>query len=292
MPKAADSRGSAFRLSPLPTLGERDFARLARLVEEETGIRMPPAKRSMLEGRLRRRLKARGMSDFGDYIRFLFEGGGLSSELVSLIDAVTTNKTDFYREPQHFRYLSETVLPLLAPPGAGHPLKAWSAGCSSGEEAYTLAMVLAEHQHRTPLFDFRILATDISTRVLDQALEGIYPEDRIEPLPSPWRRKYFLRSRDRAASLVRVAPEIRRHVRFARLNFLDPRWDQVEEMDLVFCRNVLIYFERALQASIVKRLLDQLRPGGYLFLGHSETLQGCGLELRPLAPMVYRKEGR
>ncbi len=288
------SRGKkdpSLRVSPLPTLGEREFTVLSRLVQGEAGIKMPLSKKALLEGRLRRRLKARGMGDFSQYIRFLFEEGGLEEEIVPLLDAVTTNKTDFYREPQHFRFLAESALPRLAPPGEPRFLRVWSAGCSSGEEAYTLGMVLGEHRERCAGFDFSILGTDISTRVLEKAQAAIYPRERVEPLPLPWQRRYLMRGKDWAEGLVRVVPELRNRVRLARLNFQDPEWGGVERMDVIFCRNVLIYFERPFQIRIVGRLLDQLEPGGFLFLGHAEMLHGSGLGLRPVGPMVYRKDG-
>jgi chemotaxis protein methyltransferase CheR len=152
-------------------------------------------------------------------------------------------------------------------------------------------MVMEEHRERCPGLDYSILATDISTRVLEKARAAIYPGERGAPLPRAWQQRYLMRGKDRAEGMVRVVPELRSRVRLARLNFQDQRWEGVERMDVIFCRNVLIYFERPFQIRIVGRLLDQLEPGGFLFLGHAEMLHGSGLGLRPVGPMVYRKDG-
>lgn len=272
-------------------LSQGDFKRLARFIEGYCGIRMPESKRTMLEGRLRRRLSALRMDDFHQYCRYVFDEDGLAEEAVHLIDAVTTNKTDFFREPQHFEYLVKNALPvLMQSQGAGirRELAVWSAGCSSGEEPYTLAMVLAEVSQRLPGFRYLVLATDICNDVLAKARAAIYEEPKIEPVPADLRRKYLLRSKNRSQALVRICPELRNLVRFRRLNFLDEDFGMRERMDVIFCRNVFIYFDRETQEAILRRFCRHLTPGGYVFLGHSETINGLQVPLTQVAPTVYR----
>ena len=165
----------------------------------------------------------------------------------------------------------------------------WSAGCSSGEEPYTLAMVLSEYAETHPGFRARILATDISTRVLARAELGVYAADTVEPVPQAMRRKYLMRSRERDADRVRMVPELRRMVEFRRLNFMDADYGVEEKADAIFCRNVIIYFDRPTQQKILGRLSDCLKLGGYLFVGHSETLHDMNLPLEPLGPALYRR---
>jgi chemotaxis protein methyltransferase CheR len=254
---------------------------------------MPPAKKTMLEARLQKRLRALGVPTFRDYCDILFKSPDGSDELVHMIDSVTTNKTDFFREPVHFSILSDTILPEFAADrgvGARAPFTLWSAGCSSGEEPYTLAIVLSEFAARSPGFKFAIMATDISTRVLNKAKEGIYEESQISMIPLPLKQRYFLRSRDRNKGLVRAASELRAHIAFQRLNLMDEQYQlRTGSIDAIFCRNVIIYFDRETQCRLLGRLCQYLRPGGHLFLGHSETVHGFDLPLERLASTVYRK---
>ncbi len=275
-------------------LSARDFERLSSFVYSECGIRLPPEKRTMLEGRIRKRLRSLGIGSCSEYTAYLFGPDG-PSEVPLLIDVVTTNKTDFFREPRHFEYLAAMALPelmRLQEPDSSRPLLAWSAGCSTGEEPYTLAMVLSEHAARFGGLRFRLLATDISTRVLEHAARAIYPAEAIAPVPGALRSKYLLRSRNTEMPQFRIAPELRALVEFRRLNLMDRDFGIQEAMDVVFCRNVIIYFDRRTQAGLLERLCGQLRPGGYLFLGHSETLTGLDLPLAPVGPTVYRKAVR
>jgi chemotaxis protein methyltransferase CheR len=273
-------------------LSKQDFLKLSRVINETCGIKMPQEKKILLEARLRKRLRTLGMESFEEYSEFFFQQGDAAGELIHLIDVVTTNKTDFFREPQHFELLQQRLLPdLVHRHGLGieRPLRIWSAGCSTGEEPYTLAMVLNEFALQEPGFSFVILATDISTRVLEKAELGIYNRERIEPVPAPLQRRYLLRSKDREANQVRIVPELRRQVNFRRLNFMDEDFAISESIDVIFCRNVLIYFDRETQERLIKRFCDRLRPGRYLFLGHSESINGMKLPLKSLAPSVYQK---
>jgi chemotaxis protein methyltransferase CheR len=244
----------------------------------------------MVEGRLRRRLRDGGFSDFGAYCRYLFDEDGLDKETVHLIDAVTTNKTEFFREPEHFRLLDELVLPsVLEASGGGAPLKLWSAACSSGAEPYTLAMVLAEFARRIGGVRGSILATDICTEVLATAIEGIYPEATVAPVPLALRQRYLRRGKRGGTALVRIAPELRALVRFGRLNLMAARYGVDRDHDVIFCRNILIYFDRPTQEAVLRQLCEHLRPGGYLFLGHSETLSGHALPLEGVCATLYRR---
>jgi chemotaxis protein methyltransferase CheR len=272
------------------TLSPKDYARLCDLIYREAGISLSVEKKTMLEARVKRRIKALSVSGYGEYCDFVFSHHGLRDEILHLIDVVTTNKTDFFREPKHFDYLTAKALPgLTAGNRLGRPLLIWSAGCSTGEEPYTLAMVLSEYAAARPGFRFRILATDVSTIVLGKADRGVYTKDLLLPVPQAMQRKYFLRSRDRASNLVRVTPELRRTIEFRRLNFMDSDYGMTETADAIFCRNVIIYFDRPTQARILGKLGDHLVPGGYMFVGHSETLHDMNLPLAPVAPALYRK---
>jgi chemotaxis protein methyltransferase CheR len=273
-------------------LSQQDFEKLANLIQGYCGIKMPSTKKTMVEGRLRRRMRATGAPTLSDYCRYLFDEGGLDDEMVGLIDAVTTNKTDFFREPEHFRYLADEAVPSLLAArhcGEGLPLKIWSAAASIGAEAYTIAMVMAELKRSHPNLRASILATDICSEALNTGVGAIYPEAMIAPVPLEYRKKYLLRSKVGARDRVRIVPELRRAVSFMRLNLMETPYNVALDMHAIFCRNILIYFDKATQRKVLTQLCHHLRPGGYLFLGHSETLTGFGLPLRPIAATIFRR---
>ncbi len=275
----------------LKRLSAADFERLSIFIHQELGIKMPPAKKPLLESRLQKRLRALGYASFTEYCEFLFSPGGLEQELVMMIDLVTTNKTDFFRESHHFDFLSRVALPALIK-DSGPPVTVWSAGCSTGEEPYTIAMVMSDFAMNNPGagFDYSILATDISTRVLEHARKGIYKKERLLPVPEGVKRRYFLKSRDESRELVRVCPELREKVRFMRLNFMDEAFPVDGQLDIIFCRNVIIYFNKETQERLIWKFCEHLRPGGYLFLGHSETLSGLGFPLKKVSASVYQRQ--
>ena len=271
-------------------ISSRDFSRLRELIYDEAGINLGSEKRTMLEGRVRRRLKDLAIHSYREYCEYLFSGDGLRDELVHLIDAVTTNKTDFFREPRHFDFLTATAVPEFQVVNAGRrPMLVWSAACSTGEEPYTLSMVLSEFGLKHPGFAFRIIATDISTTVLKKAALGIYPADAVRPVPQNLKIKYFMRGRERGNERVRVVPELRRLVEFRRLNFMDSDYGIEEKFDAIFCRNVIIYFDKPTQQSILKKIARCLLPRGWLFMGHAETLHELDLPVEPIAPALYRR---
>ncbi len=270
-------------------MSSADFSRLAAFINGYSGIRMPPSKRVMVEGRLRKRLRSHGFGDFESYCRYLFENGGLADEASHIIDAVTTNKTEFFREQEHFHFLVNQALPNLVGGRSVPTLKLWSAACSIGAEPYTLAMIMADYARARGGVRYSILATDLCMEVLQKAVHAIYPEEAIGPVPLEMRRRYLLRGRGHAVRQVRIAPEIRRTVRFARLNLMDDPYPVDGLYDVIFCRNVLIYFDRADQEAVLRRLAGHLVRGGYLFLGHSETITNMLLPLQPAGPTVFTK---
>lgn len=281
---------AALALQPVSVgdpLSARNFARLAEFIHGYSGIKMPSNKRTMLEGRLRRRMRANGLGNVNDYCRFLFDEGGLEAETIHLIDAVTTNKTEFFREPVHFAFLEKTVLPYLAK--TRRHINIWSAAASTGAEPYTLAMVLDEFCADRRGLDYSILGTDICTEVLEQAIAGRFIEQMIQPVSMARRQRYVMKAKDPSRGEVRIVPELRSKVAYGRLNLMDEAYPVEQEMDVIFCRNILIYFDKPTQAKVLERLCRHLAADGYLFLGHSESIVGIDLPLRQIANTVFQK---
>lgn len=278
----ASAADSPVRISP------RNFDRLARFVEGHAGIKLPATKRTLVEGRLLRCVLSSEFGDIDAYCEHILSGAAQEREVVELINALTTNKTDFFRESAHFDYLASSILPELVA-GGTRKIRCWSAAASTGMEAYTLAMVIADFaQHNGP-FDFEILATDIDTNVLEDARRGIYSLGSLAPVPAQLRARYVQRARDPKRAEGRIVPDLRRRIAFARLNLMDSHYPVGQPMDLILCRNVLIYFEKAVQRQVIARLCDNLRPGGHLILGHSETIMGSDAPLQSVANTVFRR---
>jgi chemotaxis protein methyltransferase CheR len=271
------------------SISGRDYARLRELIYAEAGINLGTERKTMLESRIKRRLKILNFRSYGEYCDYLFGHEGLKNEITHLIDVVTTNKTDFFREAGHFDFLVEKALPELTERNSGQQFAIWSAGCSTGEEPYTMAIVLSEYALAHPGFRFRVLASDISTTVLVKAEQGVYTNDIVAPVQPVLRHKYFMRSREPGSERVRVVPELRRCIEFRRLNFMDDDYGVAEKVDAIFCRNVIIYFDRLTQERILRKLAHCLLPGGYFFVGHAETLHDMNLPLEPVAPALYRR---
>ncbi len=271
---------------------DKVFQQFSSFIYDQVGIQLPPSKKTMLEARLQKRLKSHDIATFEEYGDFVFSPQGLQSELVHLIDVVTTNKTDFFREPGHFDFLTQKALPTILNKrdrSAANPVRIWSAGCSSGEEPYTLAMVLSDFAAEQHGCRFSILASDISTRILETARKAIYPEERTDDIATHIKKRYLLRSRDRQRGLIRICPELRAMITFKRINFMDNDFGLSEKMDIIFCRNVVIYFDKETQQNLMQKFHRQLRPGGYLFLGHSETLNGIDVDFKAVGSTVYQK---
>lgn len=274
------------------TLTDRQFDTLGGLITSSLGIKMPDSKRVMLQGRLQRRVRQLGLPNLQAYYEQYFpEGRPQEGELDQLFDLATTNQTAFFREADHFEILRQRVLPEWSAQKTTAPFKLWCAGCATGEECYTLAFTLLEHQAVQP-FEFSILGTDISRQALHKAVDAVYSEAHISPIPLPLRKKYLLRGQNELSNVVRIAPFVRSHVTFGRLNFLNSSYPLPDVYDAVFFRNVMIYFDRETQRQVLERICTRLRPGGWLFTSHSESLQGLDLPLSAVLPAAYQFKGQ
>jgi chemotaxis protein methyltransferase CheR len=270
-------------------LSTHNFERLAKFIKGYCGITLNASRRTMLEGRLRRRMRVVAIDDINEYARIILEESGpeIEAETLHLMDAVTTNKTDFFREPSHFDFLTKTILPEIATSGGRH-IKAWSAACSIGAEPYTLAMLLDDFCRKHPNLDYMVLATDICYQSLQKAQIGRFPASMIEPVPEHLRHQYVMCSAD--GSEVRMSPRLRSNIAFARLNLMDERYPIPTDFDVIFLRNVLIYFDKPTQLLVPTRLCRHLRPGGYLVLGHSESVSRTGLPLHSVANTIFQRQ--
>lgn len=271
-------------------LSQTDFDRLSRFIFDQSGIKLPQVKLIMLQSRLQRRLRDLQMTTFKEYVDYVFSPEGLENELVHMLDVVSTNKTDFYRESVHFDYLSLVALPEFIAEGKNlNNFTVWSAGCSSGEEPYTIAFTLSEIKEKFPAFNYSIIATDISTQILNKAKHAVYKEELVNSVPYFIKKKYMLKSMDRANKTIRIAKEIRDKVTFFRFNFMEPTYSISYMFDVIFCRNVLIYFTREIQEQVLTKLCSKLKPGGYLFIGHSESILGMDLPIQQIKPTIYKR---
>lgn len=271
-------------------LSDADFSRLSRLIYKECGINLPPLKKILLESRLQKRLEHLHIGTFSAYCDYVTSPAGLQEELVYMIDAVATNKTDFFREPVHFDFMRDHLLPAWYTHRPSGTFKVWSSACSSGEEPYTIAMVLEEFTLGRP-FSYRIVASDISTKVLKKAVQAIYPLQSIAQVPMPLCKRYLLRSKDKEGErpTIRIGPRLRSKVEFKRINLIDDVAGIDSDFDLIFCRNVLIYFDKGTQEMVLHKLLSKLRRGGYLFIGHSESVHHLNLPVQQVKPTIFRK---
>lgn len=265
-------------------LSSADHRRLSQFVTQQAGIQLPESKKNLIEARLRKRQLLFNMDSLAAYIDFALSPG--SDEPSALIDALTTNKTEFLRESAHFDLLAEQ-LPLQW--HKVNPLKVWSAGCSTGEEPYTMAMVLANYALNNTQWDFTITATDISQSSLDFARQAVYPFERITPIPESWRRRYLLRSRDRTKNTVRIGPELRHKVQFGMFNLIRGNYASLDRFHVIFCRNVMIYFSAQQRQALMERFYQQLLPGGVLCIGLSEGMQTQRHQFSQISPSAYRK---
>jgi chemotaxis protein methyltransferase CheR len=270
---------------------DREFAVFRELVHRETGIALGPHKRVLLEARLTKRLRRLGLSTFSDYHAYLQTFDPAGEERRRFVNAVTTNETAFFREPAHFAHLRSTWLPArVAAAAAGGPrrLRAWSAACSTGEEAYSIATTLLDGVDDPQRWDLRILASDIDTDVLERAAAGTYAAEAVSRVPGATLRRFFLRGVGPQDGFVRVRPDVRALVTFRQMNLHDDAWPIRTSFDLIFCRNVLMYFDRPTQARLVSRLAGLLVPDGLLVLGHAENLLGLVTDLQRVTSTVYR----
>jgi len=267
------------------------FHRFSRFIYSNLGIHLTPNKKVMLQARLTRRIRTLNLSSFEEYFLYVTSAEGLKNEMPNMVNAVTTNKTDFFREPKHFDYLTEFVLPEFYQSKQNKKFKIWSAGCSTGAEPYTMAMLLNEFALNHPGFQFVILSTDISTEVLEIAKNAVYNYEMAHSIPRKYCKKYLLKSKDNnKQKLIRIVPELRRLIKFKQLNLMDEYYPFANEIDVIFCRNVFIYFDRPTQERVVRRLCSHLRPGGYLFIGHSETIRIENPPFTTVKSTIFKKK--
>ena len=267
------------------TLTDQEFELFKDLIYQQVGIRLDAPKKTLLVSRLGKRLRELGLPSYQSYFDCVSGKGG-EEELTKLLDLISTNKTDFFREPVHFDFLREVVLPQVE---ATKALKIWSSASSSGEEPYTIAMTLHDALPDISRWDIKILASDISTRVLAKAAAGIYEEERISQLPKDVVRRFFLKGRGMQAGKFKVRPDVAQLVNFRRINLMDASFPIRSSLDVIFCRNVMIYFDRPTQAKLMEKFYRYLRPGGYLFIGHSESLQWIDHSFQSLQPTINQK---
>jgi len=269
-----------------------NFRRLLEHVQASAGLKIPVTKKGFVESRLRKQFMSIGLNTIDEYADYLFDKGGLSKDEGIIFDLLTTNKTDFFREIHHFNFLNKTAFPQFIKAGVGirRPLRIWSAGCSNGAEPYSLAMACEEQNQYDQRFLYTIHASDISYRMIDEATRAVYPHSHIEPVPQDMRAKYLLRSNDRDPDQVKIVKGLRDNVIFKRINLMDSKYPFDQKFDIIFCRNLLIYFDQSDQYKVINRLCSYLVPGGYLALGHSESIIGFDLPLRTLAATIFQRE--
>ncbi len=270
------------------TLSDEEFQKLRRLVFDVAGIYLSEAKRELVISRFSRRLRALNLSTFDEYYRFVISPDG-AAEMENFINSITTNKTDFFREMHHFDFLVERFVPEIVA-ARRREIRVWSAGCATGEEPYSIAMVLHHHLVEPHGVNVKIFATDIDTRALDTARSGIYEERQVRPVPEVLLHKYFLRGKGSAFGLYKIKDCIKDLILFRQLNFVADNYPITVLFDLIFCRNVIIYFNAETKRRVIARLVGYLARGGYLVLGHSETLFDAVPGLSYLKNTVYRKE--
>lgn len=269
------------------TLKASEFQQISQLAHERFGLDLKRGKEALVAARLAKRLRQGGFQSFADYFRHVLDDS-TGDALIELIDSLTTNHTSFMRERAHFEFLARAVAEEFRDV---RKLELWSAACSSGEEPYSIAMCLSDALARRGenRREFRIRATDISTRVLEIARRAVYAAERFQELPDAWRRAYLLRGDGASRGFYKIKPELTRRIEFERLNLIE-QLPAGRSYHVIFCRNVMMYFDKPTQQGIVQRLGASLEPGGYLFVGHSESLTGIEHHLRYVRPAVYRQE--
>lgn len=257
-----------------------EFERFRKLIFDIAGISLSPVKKVMVSGRLSRRLSHHGLRSFGDYYHLVTDESHPKERQI-MVDLLTTNETYFFREPAHFEFVRDQILPAIK----GDSLRIWSAACSSGEEVYTLAMLMAE---QTRIKDWHILGSDISQRMLVRAQRGLYPMERTSGISPRMMKKYCLKGVRSHAGTLLIDQRLKRHVGFKLINLMSPL-SAIGRFDVIFLRNVLIYFDEDTKAQVVRRVISKLEPGGYFFTSHTETLHGISVDLEMVSPSIYRK---
>lgn len=265
---------------------KQEYDHIRTLLYDESGISLGENKQSLVVSRLSKRLRDLQLDNFDAYYEFVTSDAS-GAEFTRMLDLLSTNKTDFFREPKHFEFLRDTILPGLE---KEKKIRIWSSACSTGEEPYTIAITLHEGVQHPERWNFQVLASDISTRVLAHAAAGLYAEDRIRDVPPDVAKRHFLKGSGENRGLVKVKPHLSDIIKFRRMNLMDERFPIKQPLDLIFCRNVMIYFDRPTQERLVGKFFQYLKPGGHLFIGHSESLQWITHSFKTVAPTIYWKE--
>ena len=273
-------------------IDDKEFSLFQRLIYNESGINLTPSKKELLKSRLMKRLREKSLVSFKEYYQYVTKGDATGEELIRMLDCVSTNLTEFFRESAHFDFLSEKVLPFLSEmkkKTRNNKIRIWCAGCSTGEEPYSISMVLAKHIERLAEWDIKILATDLSTRVLRKATLGVYTKDQLRGLPIHMQNAYFKNGEDNPKNQYQVKDYLKELIAFRRLNLTDETFPFKGQFDFIFCRNVMIYFDKQTQAELVAKFYKYLAHYGYLFIGHSESLAGTDSKFRYVRPTIYQK---
>jgi len=267
---------------------DADFKKISGLIYDLCGIHLNDGKKELVKARLGKRIRGGRFSSFRDYYQYIVQDQ-TGQELVHMLDSISTNFTSFFRERKHFDYLQSELLPELISGKKEKRIRFWSAGCSSGEEVYSIVITLLETLENPSAWDLKVFATDLSSKVLKMAASGIYARERIQSIPLALVKKYFLRGEEHWQDFVKVKDVLKKYVFFRRLNFREP-FLFPEPFDCIFCRNVMIYFDKRTQASLVNRFYENLTKGGVLLIGHSESLAGIQHPFRYVKPAIYQKE--
>ena len=272
-----------------PEMTEQQFLAISRQVKDLCGINLHNGKKELVKARLNKRLRALGLHDFGDYLD-LVRRDTSGDELTTMLDALCTNLTGFFREPAHFEFLADQVIPQCGRTGQDgrRTLRVWSAGCSSGEEPYSIAMTILETLNSPGRWDVGVLATDLSTGALLKAKKGVYSPERLDAVPRHIAARYFEIAQRQPDKLFRVRNLLREQILFARLNLM-ASWPMHGQFDAIFCRNVMIYFDQETERNLIGRFWEKLAPGGVLMIGHSESLAAFRNQFSYVAPTIYRK---
>ncbi len=268
-------------------LSDKDFQRLSVFIYKTFGIYLPEKKHYLLQNRLLPRLRKLGFTSYSAYADYVLQQGEHGEETFEMISVVSTNKTEFFREKAHFNTLQKELLPCFYE----QKINIWSAGCSSGEEVYSLAMLLCDEKSAGNISDFIVYGNDISERILEKAVKAVYPYGEIESIPEKYRRKYLMRSKNKTNATIRIVPELRKKTKFVRENLVGNHTTMPRDFQFVFCRNTLIYFDKETQYKVACRLVEHLIPGGFLILGHSESLVNQVPEgIKIIYPTIYQKD--
>jgi len=272
-------------------LNDKEFKLFRDLIFLKSGINLHDGKKELLRTRLGSRMRSRGLSSFADYYD-LVKQDKTETELMGVLDAISTNITSFFREINHFNFLNETAIPQMVDRKAksgDNFIRFWSAGCSSGEEPYSLAFTLLEHDKVSRSFEIKVLATDISLEMLERASMGVYGEQQLASVPNNIKRNYFQKGSGDSSGMYRIRPEVRRIIYFKRFNLMINTFPFKHKFDCIFCRNVMIYFDKPTQETLVNKYYQSLAPGGYLLIGHSESLTGVHHNFKYARPTIYQK---